>query len=635
MPSTSVEWGGSTNVDPSIIYLGNPTGISAYADQQTDAANTFLLRLGDAVADLSPPTIEPNFPEGPSAPAISVPTAPTMTPIVWTAPDAPPQFTGTLNVDDLLPAAFEEDAPELIFAAAPATFNEAAPDAPGIDTSYEMPELELTLPAAPDLLSISISPFDGLNLPTVDFEIPELTVEAPSIREYVPGANYTSALLTAVQTKLQDVVENGGTGLDADVENAIWDRGREREARSRSDAIRGLDKMEEMGFALPPGVYTDARIKIETESDFVNRGLSREVMIKQAELAYTATKDRLDQAIVLEGKMMDYSNAVEQRLFESCKYATEAGIAIYNARVQAYAAYVDAYKARVQIYEAQVRAEIARVDAYRAQIEAETAKAQVNKALVDMYRTQVDASLANVEVFKARIGAIQARAEIERNKIQIFGEQVKAYATRVQAYTAGVEGYRATIMAEGAKQEAFKSQVDAYAARVGAGVKVIEARIAAFRGDLDANVSRWEAYKSAYQAESAKAQALAAGNSSLAETYKAEVQGVASYNETLTKQWQAGIELAGRVAEIGIQAAKANAELYVTVRQSAIEAAKVGAQVSAQLGAAALNAINWSTSYNNSNAWGVNTSYSRSKSDSDSTSYSESYNESYIYSASI
>jgi hypothetical protein len=45
-------------LDPNApIYLGDPVGISAYADQQTDAANTFLLRLGDAVSNLVAPTI--------------------------------------------------------------------------------------------------------------------------------------------------------------------------------------------------------------------------------------------------------------------------------------------------------------------------------------------------------------------------------------------------------------------------------------------------------------------------------------------------------------------------------------------------------------------------------------------------
>jgi hypothetical protein len=623
---------GSTDYDPTIIQLGSPQGISAYADQQTDAANTFLLRLGDAVVNLVPPTIEPVFPGGPTAPNISLPSPPTMQPIVWTAPDAPPQFTAELTIDDLVPEAFEVDAPELVFGSAP-QFEAIAPDAPAIDTAYEMPTLDLALPAAPDLLSISVVPFDGITVPTIDFTVPELEVAAPSIREYVPGAAYTSGLLTALKTSLQDRIENGGTGLSPDVEGAIWDRGREREAKSRADAIRALEQMESQGFALPTGVYLDARIKIETESDYAGRGLSREIMIKQAELEQSNVIAALGQSQELEGKLINYSNAVEQRLFDSCRYATEAGISIYNARVQAYAAYVDAYKAKVQIYEAQVRAEGLRVEAYKAQIDAEMAKANINRALVDSYKVQADIALSNIEVFKARIGAIQAKAEIEKNKIQIFGEQVKAYASRVQAYTAGVEGFRATIAAEGTKQEAFKSRVEAYSAQVGAGVKVIEARIQAYRGQLDANVARWDGYKSAYQAESAKAQAYAAGNSSLAESYKAEVQGVASYNEVLTKQWNVALDQANRVAEIGISSAKANAELYMTTRSLSLDAAKVGAQVSAQLGAAALNAINWSTSYSHSNSRGVSTSYSNAYSHSYSDSTSESTN--YNYSASV
>jgi hypothetical protein len=90
--------------------------------------------------------------------------------------------------------------------------------------------------------------------------IPELTIDAPSIREYVPGAQYTSGLLTSLKAKLQDIIDNGGTGLAPDVENAIWDRGREREARALRNSLDQLDRdTEQMGFALPPGVYHDSR----------------------------------------------------------------------------------------------------------------------------------------------------------------------------------------------------------------------------------------------------------------------------------------------------------------------------------------------------------------------------------------
>lgn len=598
----------------------------AYAYGQTGAATNFLLQLGQLANSLIPPTINTEFQEAPSSPALSLPTPPENAEIVWAAPDLPVPFSETIAVEDILPEAFTGEPPDLIFGAVP-TFSEDAPDAPGVDVTFEMPELDVTLPAAPSLLSINVNAFNGVTIPEVDLTIPELSIDAPSIREYTPGDGYTSTLLSALQTKLESVIENGGTGLSQDVENAIWDRNREREARSARDALAELDRMEEMGFSLPPGVYVDGRIKIATETDYVNRGHSREVMIKQAELEQANVQHALTVATQLEGSLLQYTNQVEQRLFDSCKYATEAGISIYNARVQAYGALVDAYKARLAVYESQVRGELAKVEVYKVQVEAERTKAEVNKALVESYRVQIDAALSNVEIFKARIGAIQTQAEIEKIKIEIFGEQVRAYAAKVNAYTAGVEGFRATIQAEATKQEAFKSQVQAYTARVESASKLIDARINAYTAKLDGKKAEYDGYKSAISAESARVQAIATSNQSRAELYKAEVTGVASYNEVLTKQWQVAYEQAARVAEVGVAAAKANAELYVTTRTMAIEAAKVGATVSAQLGAAALNAINWSSTESVS----ISTSTSKSEVEQTSESVSDSTSTNYNY----
>src|SRR3546814_7556815 len=92
-------------------YLGSPIGISAYADQQTDAANTFLLRLGDAAAGLAPPVISTEFPEVTSAPNISLPVPPTPTYPTWTSPDIPSTFTDVLDVSDLSVQPFDINPP--------------------------------------------------------------------------------------------------------------------------------------------------------------------------------------------------------------------------------------------------------------------------------------------------------------------------------------------------------------------------------------------------------------------------------------------------------------------------------------------------------------------------------------------
>ena len=618
---------GSTRVDPDDpIYLGNPAGISAYADQQTDAANTYLLRLGDAVAGLMPPSITPVFPSGGSAPALEVPELPAFEYPVWTSPNLPSTFTEVLDTGDLDVQPFDVSAPDIVYGAAPAALTETLPTAPAIDLEFDDPTLSVSLPAAPDLLSISIAPFDGLNLPTFDEDSPVLTAVEPSIREYTPGADYTSSLLTAMQTSLQARIEDGGTGITQDVENALWDRNREREARAQRDALLELERMETLGYAFPPGLYLDARIKIQTETDYAARGHSREVMIKAAELEQENVKHALTTATTLESRLIDYANSVEQRLFESTRYATEAGVQIYNSKVQAFAALVDVYRAKVGVYEAEIRAEVSRVEAYKAEVQAEEAKARVNIALVEQYKVQAEIALANIEIYKAEIAGIQTKAEIERTKVLVFGEQVRGYVAQVNAYTAGVEGFRASLQAEQTKAEVYRSQVAAFAAQVDAAARQVESRVSAYRGRIEASNSRWDGYRAQSQGEAARVQALASVNSALAEAYRAEVSGTTGFNEVLTKQWQATLDQSQRVAEIGVSAAKANAELYVTTRSLAIDAAKVGAQVSSQLGAAALNAINWSSSISSSVSNGVSTSYSNSASISGAVSTSTNYN---------
>lgn len=597
--------------------FGDPIAVYAFATSMSNSAQSYIRSLGLAAENLTPPVITPTFPTPDAAPAPLLTTPPTMQNVVWTAPAVPAAFNYSLNIDAVMPEPFDQDPPALSFPAAPTAFTEVLPDAPAVSFTFDDPTLSVVLPAPPNLLALQTYQFDGVTLPTLTADdVPELNLVAPSVIPYTPGDAYTSALLTTVSATLEDRITNGGTGLSPDVEQAIWDRGRERELRAQRDAISDLERMERLGYALPPGVYVDARLKVLTETTYAMAGHSREVMIKQAELELANVRAALESAVTLEGTMITYTNQIEQRLFDASKYATEAGVAIYNARVQAYAAYLDAYKTKIAIYEAQIRGALALVDVYRAQIQAEQAKAQINVALVEQYKVQVDAALSAIRIYEAQLGGIKTKAEIEGLKISVFGEQVKAYGARVNAYTAGVEGYRASIQAEGIKQDAFRSAVTAYTAQVEAAVKQADARIREFEARIQEKVQAWDAYKAAYGAEAEKARAISAANSSAAETYRATVSGTSAYNELLTKQWNVALEQASRVTEIGISAAKTNAELYMTTRSLAMDASKVGATVSAQLGAAALNAVHWNQSYGTSNSAsvGFSTSYNYSAS---------------------
>lgn len=608
------------NYNPIPIDSGD---IVAFAFQQATGAEEYIIELGNLSSDLNPPTIEPEWPQVDAAPVPITTSPPDFENVVWTMPALPSEFTATLDdIDGLLPEPFDDDPPTLIFGTPPAEVTDPIPDAPAVTLDFDDPTLSVSFPDAPNMLNINVRSFDGVTIPTFDATLPELNVLEPSIREYVPGDEYTSGLLTAVQAALLDRVTNGGTGLNSDVEQALWDRARQREYKQTNDSVAELDRMETLGYSLPPGIWLDARLKLTTELNYNSDDLSREIMIAQAELEQKNVQQSLELATTLEKVLIDNNNAVEQRLFEAARYATEAGLSLYNAKVQAYTAYVDAYRVKAQVYEAQVRGEIAKVEAYTAEVQAEEAKARVNLALVEQYKAGIEAAMANVRIYEAELGAIQTKAEIERLKVMIYGEQVKGYSAKVNAYTAGVEGFRAQVQAEGTKQEAYTARVRAYAAEVDAGSKAIQAKIDEYGALIEAKRLEWDGYKAAADAESSRARATADNNESLSIAYRAEVSATSAYNDALTKQWQSSLDQAQRVTEIGVSAAKANAELYMTTRSLATDAAKVGAQVSAQLGASALGAISLSNSFAVSNSNSFNTSYSYSESVSEVTTKS-------------
>ena len=600
------------------------------------ATEGLIASLGTLAASLAPPIIQPNFPQNTNAPAISAPIAPGLVPIVYTPPPIPAAFTGQLGIDTHFPD-FTSLPPQLLFPNAPQADIGSLPPSPAVDFNLDYPEVDVTLPSAPDLLSISLSRFDGVTFPYFDAEAPTLMMVGPQTYSYVPGAAYSDQLLTSLKALLLDRLQNGtGTALPAAMEQNIYNREAEREYRQQANALADLDKMEAMGFALPPGCYIDARIKIQTDTMATLAGASRDIAVNQAKLAQDNILKALEQANLLESKLIDIANLREQRNFDATKYATDAGIQVYNAGVEAFKTRLEVYRSAITVYQAQLEGAKTQVAVYQAEIEAEKLKVEMNTAVIQQYKVRVDAALATIQVFQGEIDLLKTRAQIEQLKVSTYGEQVKAYVAQANVYQAEVEGYKAAVGAEQTKQAAYATSAEAYTSLVGAKAKEIDANIAQFRALIDVKTEEYTAYKAQVEGQAEQVRALAATNSATAELYKAEVQGSSVYNEAMIKEWEAQISLAEKVAEIGVQAAQAQGQLYVSTRSIAADAAKAGAQVQAQIAASALGTVTYAThrarqdsvtfgsqqshGYSVSNSTGNSTAYNVNNATSNSTS---------------
>ena len=651
------------------IVWGDPSYMFSASQQLVALAEAYVSQLTALASQLVPPSINVAFPSTPGAPLPgSVPTPPLQT-VTWTVPGQPPPFNGQVDVSGILIPPFTGVAPTLNFGSAPPPFSGVPPTAPTVNLDFVYPTVALTLPEPPTLLSLDTVNFPTLTIPTFDAKVPTFTAVEPGPFNYVPGDLYTSKLLTDLEDDLDAAITTGEyTHLSKQAQEALWDTGRESEYRKQAVALAELNsRAEVLGYAFPPGSFVDARIRIQTDTNYTIDNLSRDIMSKQAELQLTNIVKARENAITLEGQLINYANQTAQRTLEAAKYATEAGIAIYNAKVKAYTASLEGYKAQVLVYEAQIKGIMAQVQIVQAQVEYEKTKADINTSIVKQYEVEVQAQLAILQIYKTQVEIVQTQASVEKIKVDIYGAEIQAFVGRINAYTAEVQGYKASIEAQATIEQAYKTSVDAYTAEVNAGVAQLNARVSVFHSQIEAYQAQLAGYDSAIKGMIGQAQAASTFNTATAEVFTAQVQAMASYNDVLTKQWEAIMNEQAQITQIAVSEAKANGDLYIAARGLSLDASKVGAQVCAQLGAAALGAISWhnssqwssnmqssdgntistntgyntnnttantssntsSTNFNNSNNQSSSQNSSQNYSQNDSQNYNDNYNQSY------
>lgn len=224
---------------------------------------------------------------------------------------------------------------------------------------------------------------------------------------------YSSNLLTDLRAVLLQWVDGKSTGLLPTVEQAIWDRGRSREAvnagRKAKEALRVFAMR---GFSKPPGALSLELLDSTQEAQNASSTLSRDVMIKQAEMEQSNRRFSLEQATKMEEAMIAYTSQQFTRVLESAKAFQQFTNEIFGREVQAYGVETQAYKARV---DSEVAAFKARVDENVSEANLRTENARIQ------LQTWIQQLTLRVEVAKAGAQVTAQLAAAALSAISIHG----------------------------------------------------------------------------------------------------------------------------------------------------------------------------------------------------------------------
>jgi hypothetical protein len=619
------------------------TNAQNYAKDAQLATKEMITALNAINFDLPPITVAAS--NLPPVPTIDLPPISPLTPIT-----IPSTGTTPMDISELIPAIditpFTDLAPTMNLPSLPTISTGAIPVIPSLDavtlpdapliTLPTIPSLpavstvlvpsapEITLPTLPAYLAIDTVTFTGVNMHedwlTKLSDMPTMMLAAPTPYSYAQGDGYQTQMLAYLQTRLA-----GGTGLSAAVEQAIWDRSRDRETKiAQANVSEVMRKSESLGFVLPTGALS-AQMR-EAEQAYYDKlsELSRDVSVKQAEMEQENLKQAITLGIQLEGQLIDQAYKMEQLAFETAKTYADNAISIYNAQTDNFKTLLAAYSTYSEAYRTLIQAEMTKVEAFKAQISGEQTKAQINTNMVQQYKTEVDASMSHVEIYKAQVGAAQVLVQLEQAKIGIAGEQIRAYVAQVNAETSKIEVFKAQIsavqsqvqlgqakigaageqvraysalvgaevaktevykygvQAEGLKLEAYKANASAHAAVASAQGEKARAEISRFSAIAQAKSVEWEGYRArgVVASETAKAQAMQ--NSALLDADRASIAAAEAKANMHARVWEAGIKQYEAQQTITLQTARASADSLIATNTARADAAKVGAQVYAQ-----------------------------------------------------
>lgn len=231
------------------------------------------------------------------------------------------------------------------------------------------------------IASSLVSPYIDPHLTPIDLDISKFnyligTAPATPANTFTfTEIPYSSNLLTDLRARLLEWVDGKSTGILPSVEQAIWDRGRAREAvasnRKAQEAIRTFAMR---GFPKPPGALSLELQDAAQEAQNNDVTLNRDIIIKQAELEQSNRRFSFEQAWKVEEGSIAYTTQQMQRALDKAtqyqKFVNEIfheQVTEYGVKAQVYSARVSgetmAFKAKtdMQVAEANIRIEAARV----------------------------------------------------------------------------------------------------------------------------------------------------------------------------------------------------------------------------------------------------------------------------------
>lgn len=560
----------NTDLDPRFQFndedlqaLLNQLGQLPNFDSNTDWLNGLTLSAGDAAFQFNPEVFQylrqvlpdfdltplgalPPMPEAPSDPgepdAIAAPERPTL-----------PQYT-----------------------------------APNVDLDVELPEYQdfTSEVAFPTLRPITLPTPPTIDLSDVVFEgtRPVFGGTPPDIADFqFENEAYSPILMDRIKATVLDMMD-GKSGLPAAVEEALFERAREREVElAEREVQQATEEWGARGYKRPPGRHDRQVDRIRREASNKVSQLNRDQFIEAWKIQLEQLRQALASAVAAEELWVRLHTANEDRRLQAARMRLDLALGVFNAFVQRFQAEASLFDIDARVFNQKFQAAQAKLQLYAEELRAKQIIGELNEQDVRMFAERVRALQTNADIYRARVEGVRALFETTRGKVDLFRAQLESNNVLAGIYETDVRAFGEQMRAQATRDERFKIKADIYGRNLEGWKTRVDAlyqqqdnevKIAGLRRDtFAANTERVRAFVDGearrIAALSDKYQALAAEIGAKSEAERARYQLMLSIAQAQIERMRAAAEIMLKNGEINLQAGITAENLMLRSRETA------------------------------------------------------------------
>lgn len=493
--------------------------------------------------------------------------------------------------------------------------------APDVDLEQEAPVYEdvssqipfpilrpINLPTAPTLALDSIV-FEGVR--------PVFDATPPDANDFVfENGIYDPVLLNQTKAKILEMFD-GQSGLPAAVEDALFERAREREMElGERDVQQVRDTDGVRGNKYPSGPLQARIYRTRRDASAKVSQLNRDQFIEHWRIQIEQLRAALSNAIALEDVWSRIFLAGENNRLQAVQIKLNLALQVFNAYVTRFNAQISLYEADARVFVERFNAEQIKVQAYAEQLRAQSLIGDLNEQDVRIFAERVRALQVNADVYRAKVEGYKAFFDAINSKVEVYRAQLESNRVLADIYEGDVRAYGESIRAQASRDDRFRTKAEIY----GTNVEAWSRKVESLYKDQDRQFKNAELTRDVFVANTERVRGFVDGEarriSALTDKYQALAAEVGAKSEAERSRFtlmlsvaQAKIARMQAAAEILLKNGEINIQAGLTAENLMLRGRETAATLLAQLSAGFTSAANVNASISDSSSSSISYSF--------------------------